>query len=150
MEGKAIFDVLSKDRYCSKIFGGIFAADQLKKIQISQLPVVFVLNTGKLKSGGIHWVALYINHYGTRGYFFDSFGFDPIVYKEIHKFIITNSLFYKFNQVCLQSPLDETCGLYCIYFCLYISRGYSMNYIINLFPNKKRCQMDTVRFMFYN
>ena len=49
---------LERDTFTKKIFGGVFAADELPKI-MNTFPCGFVANTDPSTEPGTHWVAFY-------------------------------------------------------------------------------------------
>ena len=58
-----------------KIFGGVFAADELPKT-FDTFPYGFVANTDPSTEPGTHWVAFYFPS-RDKGEFFDSYGYPP-------------------------------------------------------------------------
>ena len=60
---------LERDTFTKKIFGGVFAADELPKTITS--PCGFVANTDPSTEPGTHWVAFYFPS-REKGEFFDS------------------------------------------------------------------------------
>ena len=65
---------LEHNTFTKKIFGGVFAADELPKVITS--PCGFVANTDPSTEPGTHWVAFYFPS-RDKGEFFDSYGYPP-------------------------------------------------------------------------
>ena len=63
---------LERNTFTKKIFGGVFAADEVPKIITS--PCGFVANTDPSTEPGTHWVAFYFPS-REKGEFFDSYGY---------------------------------------------------------------------------
>ena len=73
--------------------------------------------------------------------FFDSFGFSPQDYK-VDDYIKKTSKSYEWNQNQIQHVESSMCGFYCIYFINLKSRGYSLQFINQLFVKKQFKQND--------
>ena len=117
---------LERNTFTKKIFGGVFAADELPKVITS--PCGFVANTDPSTEPGTNWVAFYFPS-REKGEFFDSYGYPPEHYGfESYKIETWNK--YK-----LQSSWSNVCGQYCIFYLYHKSRGYSMSKIVNLFTD---------------
>ena len=69
---------LERDTFTKKIFGGVFAADELPKT-FDTFPYGFVANTDPSTEPGTHWVAFYFPS-RDKGEFFDSYGYPPEQY----------------------------------------------------------------------
>lgn len=125
--------ILSRDKYASRHFCGVFAADQLPPIKKE---TTFIVNTDPQDEKGSHWLAMYITDEETVE-FFDSFGFPPSVYEP---YISTYASLFsnvKWNEMSFQSPTSNVCGQYCTYYVLKRCNGYSMDYILYQFKNSK-------------
>ena len=118
---------LERDTFTKKIFGGVFAADELPKI-MNTFPCGFVANTDPSTEPGTHWVAFYFPS-REKGEFFDSYGYPPEHYGFESYKIET------WNKHKLQSSWSNVCGQYCIFYLYHKSRGYSMSKIVNLFTD---------------
>ena len=64
---------LERDTFTKKIFGGVFAADELPKT-FDTFPCGLVANTDPSTEPGTHWVAFYFPS-RDKGEFFDSYGY---------------------------------------------------------------------------
>ena len=119
---------LERNPDTKKIFGGVFAADELPKT-IDTFPYGFVANTDPSTEPGTHWVSFYFPS-RDKGEFFDSYGCPP----EYYGFKRMDT----WNSRKLQSSWSEVCGQYCIFYLYHKSRGYSMSKIVNLFTGDTR------------
>ena len=118
---------LERDTFTKKIFGGVFAADELPKT-FDTFPYGFVANTDPSTEPGTHWVAFYFPSH-DKGEFFDSYGYPPEHYG-LESYDIET-----WNKYKLQSSWSNVCGQYCIFYLYHKSRGYSMSKIVNLFTD---------------
>jgi hypothetical protein len=132
MNGDEISKLLRKDKVANKYFYGVYPIDMLPNINF--IPASLVLNTDPSYLPGAHWIAVYIDR-NRECFFFDSFGYHPSIYK-VEKYLRTISTSITYNKSQIQSLASETCGLYCIYFIILMSRGFDFNYIIDVFPKK--------------
>ena len=101
-----------------KIFGGVFAADELPKT-FDTFPYGFVANTDPSTEPGTHWVAFYFPS-RDKGEFFDSYGYPPEHYG-LESYDIET-----WNKYKLQSSWSNVCGQYCIFYLYHKSRGYNL------------------------
>lgn len=119
MKGSDVFHLL----YDVKYFGGVLASNQLSRMKPGKC---YVINTKPSKHDGEHWVV--IDRTTKRNYFFDSFGNPPE--------------FYRFPTMCysphhLQAPKSSVCGIYCCYYIVNRSYGYSLKRILQPFGKNK-------------
>ena len=106
---------LERNTFTKKIFGGVFAADELPKV-MNTFPCGFVANTDPSTEPGTHWVAFYFPS-REKGEFFDSYGYPPEHYGFKSYKIET------WNKHKLQSSWSNVCGQYCIFYLYHKSRG---------------------------
>ena len=124
--------IMKTDKFTKKIYLGTFARDQLPSI--IKYPACFIFNNQSSDQYGEHWVALFINK-KRHAEFFDSFGNEPKYYN-LDKYLQKFSKNYKiFNTLAIQSNDSTFCGYYCILFCLFKTRGYSMNKFLSFFKD---------------
>ena len=119
--------IISSDYKLSKTFGGVFAYDRLPSV-VRTFPSSYIVNTDSAKKKGRHWIALYFESSKLCD-IFDSYGLTP--FGRIYSFASDNSETVHYNNLFLQDPSSKLCGLYCLYFLYYRSRGYSLENIIN-------------------
>ena len=109
-------------------FIGCFSEDNLP--ETVQLPATLIINTGKTKSKGEHWVAVRLNKRCC--YYFDTFGIGPIE-KNIKAFLgkMYDKVYYSSN--CIQHVSSSFCGFYCIIFIKTVFDKASFQKFINYF-----------------
>lgn len=114
---------------CVKSFY-VIARDELKLVKFDDTTVLIV-NTGTLKSGGQHWIAFFVFFDNTKlvAHYFDSFGKSPSFYKMKRlPFKVVSE-----NDIELQSQYSSTCGLFCLHWVYWISRGKPTSLIVKSF-----------------
>ena len=106
-------------------FQGVRAADQLPtRLQSGQS---LIINDSDSGEPGKHWIALYQNTPATLE-MFDSFGNPPEYYHLQRK--LPHSEQFVYNRTKLQGNSD-VCGVYCLYYLFYKSRGHPTSKIVN-------------------
>lgn len=141
--------ILVSDPRTNHQFLGTFPADQLPNVMPPQtsLAIVNCCNRGY---PGEHWLALCKT--GDTLEIFDSFGMNPNFYNLTGKLPASSVLTYSRRQ--LQSLHSTVCGHYCLYYCYYKARGYSLDDIISNFShdyiNNDDYVYNTVLNLFHN
>ena len=128
MNTKEILDYLNRDPECSKMFYGVYPADKISNFR--SLPALIVCNTDTSCKRGEHWIDLYIDK-NRRGEYFDSFGRCP--FEQFKIFLDKNCVEWIWNEIQIQSAISKLCGHYCIFYCLYRSRGLDVRKIVRMF-----------------
>jgi hypothetical protein len=97
-------------------------------------PSAYVINTDKSSEPGEHWLAIF---YDSDGFctFFDSFARSPSVFS-LDEFLNKTANGWRSNNMQLQDMNTATCGYYCVYFVLLMSRGLCLEDILLLFDEK--------------
>ena len=131
MNSTEIKQLLVKDWRVLQLFRGVFASNTLPHYIQQGKAHAFVINTDPAHKPGSHWVALYIDHFGSAIYF-DFMGLGPFN-QAIKTFIKRNSFKLTSNVMTIQSVISTTCGLYCIYFIRQMVRGVKLREIIQRF-----------------
>jgi hypothetical protein len=108
------------------------ARDRLPKKEV--YPSAYVKNTDNSNGPGEHWLAVY---YDSSGYctFFDSFARSPNDF-HLDEFLNKTSNGWEQNTMRLQDINSATCGYYCVYFVLLMSRGMLLEDILALFEER--------------
>lgn len=119
-----IVKLVRQDRKSRVNFRGVFPCDKLPKNISRGCEHSLIVNLDKASQEGSHWVAIYISPF-QKAVYFDSYGFKPLR-REITTFLEINSIGIQYNEVSLQHPLSDACGLYCIYFIERLCRGDSL------------------------
>lgn len=123
MYSSTIDRILQTDNLTKKTYLGCFSYDE--RPVINSYPSSFVINTQPRSKEGEHWLAMYFD-IDENCYFFDSFGNKPSFYR-LHNYILSNSRKWTYNMKQLQG-FEPHCGVYCIFFLLFISRGKIENF----------------------
>lgn len=132
MYADQIADALRRDKYAKDVFLGVFSIDKLPNV--THLPASAVVNTDPSHLPGTHWIAFFIDK-SSKCSFFDSFGKPPSFYM-MDKYLNSECKSIEINKHQLQGLTSETCGFYCIYFIVLMSRGFSLENIVNVFSDK--------------
>jgi hypothetical protein len=133
MNTRDIESILGSDGYTLSSFLGALSRDEFEHLLYNRprdkdYAVVFNSHTSDLP--GEHWMGFYCR--GGEGFYFDSYGRHPSVYKDLHQ-----ALRYRFNKVHwndirLQGVTSNTCGDYSVMFCLFMARGWKFKRFIDL------------------
>jgi hypothetical protein len=113
-------------KICGDVFIGVFAKDQLP-VQRKR-PTLIVVNTDPSGQPGTHWIAMYIDKYGE---YFDSLGDKPNTIFEAYMNKHCEHWIYNDKQV--QSVTSKLCGHFCVFYCIYKSRGFDLRTIVSWF-----------------
>ena len=117
----------------NEFFSGVYACDSIPDIKTR--PCAIIVNTDPADEPGEHWVAMIFKQ-GGRGFFFDSFGFPPLIPK-IQDYMIRHAYNgFKYNSTTLQHPDSNTCGYYCIAFIHLWSRGWTLRMFCSYFSGR--------------
>ena len=140
MDTLQISRLLLSDTVCAPIFGGVHAADVFADIALSKtnLPQLYVVNTDNSHQPGLHWLAIRLGK--KQAEFFDSYGLTPNLYPGIAECLHKLYSQVAYTDTRLQQPESDTCGHYCIAYCLASARGYPLSDIVVYWNN----QSDTV------
>jgi len=112
MDIKQIFCTLRNVRS----FLGVFPSDHLPQ-SVSQSGTV-IINADPQTEKVSHWLAVLFRPKSASSYYFDSYGFVPLV-PDIQAFIRRNSTVSNYNKKQLQGLTSNVCGKYCGLFALY-------------------------------
>ena len=112
-------------RHC-KLFGGVYAADEINEIPF---PSFVVVNTHESGLNGEHWIAMYVNENICE--FFDSLGQSPLNYHVYwQSFLLNKTKTYIHNTEKIQLEGTNTCGEHCIFYIIMRSNGISFSNIL--------------------
>ena len=111
-----------------KIHDGVHGADEIFN-HVYMYPSAIISNTEERRKSGQHWVCYFIRSPFSCEYF-DSFGekAPALIEDFLSRF---KTVKRSWDQA--QSDFSETCGLYCVYFLLLRSQGYSFEQIMKTF-----------------
>lgn len=128
MNTAQLYIAMKSDKYISNEMGGVYAGNNLPLI-VNDKPKIFIVNLDPNFLPGTHWVVIYCLPNGICEYF-DSLGNPPS--KLLTTFLVNNSVQYAFGERRLQGFLDS-CGMFCLFWCYYRTRGFSFQEILNKF-----------------
>ena len=128
MNTNEISDYLNRDPECSKMFYGVYPADKIPNFR--SRPALIVCNTETSSKRGEHWILLYVDKH-RQGEYFDSFGKSSFEHFKI--FVDENCVEWIRNERQIQKVISTFCGHYCIFYCLYRSRGLDVRKIVRMF-----------------
>lgn len=137
MNTKQINCIINCDPVMRRTILGVYAANTFPE-HVPFLPFGFVVNSQNNNQNGQHWLCIFItsNQSGLYGYFIDSFALQPSFYsKAFRDFFVNNGIKLICNTKRLQSDNSLVCGEYCCFFLSNLSRGLSMEDVVNLFGN---------------
>jgi hypothetical protein len=119
-------------RYLSgnKLFGGVFANDELKKPDPKK---IYILNLQNSDESGSHWTLLYAGNY------FDSYAVAPT--KAISRFV------KRYNTQSYQGLSKASCGYYCLYVADNITAGREP--YLGMKPDQPQWNEDILKKYFY-
>ena len=140
MNTQELSQLLKRDATVRQVVRGVFARDLLPTDV--NYPSGYVCNTHTSSQPGEHWVAIFIDHDGV-GEYFDSFGLPPL-HASFEMFMNRNCASWSYNNRTLQSITSSVCGLYCIYFLVMRSKGYSLRDLLSVFTDNFNTNDDIV------
>ena len=128
-----------------KNYEGTFSSDNIKKYNSRKKNCTFIINLSKTSEKGTHLIAVQIKKSrGVKVFYFDSFGL-PCYNKDILNFIHNISNKYSYNNLQIQHPNSDYCGVYCLGFVMHqddTNKNYKdflkMFNSDNLFSNDKK------------
>lgn len=149
MDAETIDKILSRDKFASKIFEGVYARDELSRDLNFKNNKVFgiVVNTAKSTDAeGVHWVTIFKDE--DKLIFFDSLG-DPPSYsfRNFIKKIKSKRKIELFNFP-IQHYSTSVCGFYCVLFLLYVSRKKLSNFL-DIFLREERDILNNDKLVCY-
>ena len=121
-----IENYLVSDKYISKFHIDVISYDEIP--QYVKKPSLYVINTDHSSGPGKHWVCIFVDELKME--YFDSLGDEPV---ELHDFLSSQKKPYIYNVRRIQSLTSNVCGAYCILYCYFRSRGYDLEYFMNMF-----------------
>ena len=129
MTTSEIESYMLSDPYIRCCYGGVLPSNELPTHIVRNKPKLYVVNTQKSNQRGQHWIAIYLN--ANEPEYFDSLGNIPL--KEFEDFLILNGPHYLRNMKQVQAINSNLCGLFCLFFAYFRTRGVEMQDILNMF-----------------
>ena len=125
MNADQIRRFILKDPIARTFFGGVVSSNNIPRASPSQKPKFYIVNTDPDYKPGEHWVVLWNDHISN---YFDPTGRFPFFEAEA-----ALKRPWIWNSTRVQPLFSNKCGLFCLYFVYYKSRGYSMTDIVKSF-----------------
>ena len=124
--------LMLSDRAIHRVYGGVRPSNGLPLLKCKR-PKMYICNTEPHNQPGQHWIAIYLPEERRPPEFFDPLGKAP--QETFANFLIYNGPKYIFNTKVVQSSSSVYCGLYCLLFAFYRTRGYSIKKILSMFKD---------------
>ena len=131
MDTSEITTILENDPYVAPVFGGCLPSEVLCGMGEVSHPCALVCNYDPSHKPGTHWIAIYLTEDG-KAEFFDPYGVAPMS-DHFSDFLERNSTGWTFNTRQLQGLTTTVCGHYAIFYLIWRTRQWSMEFIVNLF-----------------
>jgi hypothetical protein len=139
--------LLFGDDECRRVFKGVYAADVFVDVHRNETtlggdePALYVVNNRESNHPGEHWIAVYCNRSPGVSEFFDSYGLAPSIYRSVNAALGHNET--RYTDVRLQNVNSDSCGHYCVAYCLAVTRNLSLDRFVDYW--KKREDEDVKR-----
>jgi len=124
-------EILQALRHLSVRYANVYPADRLPRVWTRSIAII--ANTYDHDRPSQHWVAFYIDEYGT-GTYFDNYELPLLDSRFLLRFR-RNSTTHRWNTMQPQGMLFQTCRQYCCLFLYFMFYGYNLNQFFNLFDN---------------
>ena len=118
--------LLLDDEVCSKMYAGAFPCDEFVREYDDKTRQLFVVNSHPSNAPGEHWIVVWRE--GEKVNFFDSYGIPIQMYPSVAKRLRGKNVVETSDRL---QGLTPACGHYCASFCLFVSRGWSMQEFVN-------------------
>ena len=143
--------ICSVHKHTKYQFLGVYAVDELIKLEIDKKPSFLLANTDYSDEEGSHWVLIYINSFPTPPIWFDSIGKKPIEYNIIFdNFLKRNGALYLVNTKRYQHTTSISCGQFCLYVADLLCVGENFSSILKRFDSKNLIKNDKLVDYYFN
>ena len=132
MNALTINHYLISDLNVKSVYQGIFSSNELYKIN-KNIECFYVVNTDPNYLPGSHWIVIY-SHDKTCE-IFDSLGENPINYGVHFSNLLLKYNKYSYSIKKIQNKFSNTCGMFCIYYIYWKTRGLGLNEIVSTFSH---------------
>ena len=109
-------------------------------------PALFIVNTDTSDKPGSHWIVVFVKDCKISEYF-DPLGKSPDGY--FSNYLSEQSKSYSYNTKRCQNYGTNICGQYCLFYCYFRARGYSMEDIVKMFDENDLVYNDQLVYFFY-
>lgn len=125
------------------IYIGTFSPNNLPQRKIGGKRAALILNLCRTKTGGCHWVAIYLTpkfaeYFDSSG--LSSFKLDPLIVK----FLKIQKRKIKFNRVEIQGEKSSMCGEFSLTYLYCKVKGWSLNRFLKMFKRRQLDKNDSI------
>ena len=132
MNASTINEYLISDVNIKRIYRGVISSNELYKI-CKNNECLYVVNTDPNYLPGSHWIVIYSSNKSCE--IFDSLGENPLSYGTHFTNFLFNYNKYSYCIKQLQNKMSNTCGIFCIFYIFWKTRGFDLNEIVNTFSH---------------
>ena len=144
MDTEQLEKYMKADKWITEIYGGVFPKDLLP--HSPERPSLFIVNLDKSDQPGSHWVVVFVVDRKISEYF-DPLGKVPDT--DFKNYLTQQSRSYRYSDKRCQNYASNICGQYCLFYCYFRARGYSMQHILNMFDENNLLYNDQLVYYFY-
>ena len=135
---------MKADPWIARYYGGVVRKDLLPCSPMK--PSFYIVNQDTSEKVGSHWIVMFQLHNKISEYF-DPLGKEPD--SDFRVYMTLQSRSYQFNDKRCQNYQSNLCGQYCLVYCYFRARGYSMTDILDMFNEKDLVYNDQMVYFFY-
>ena len=135
---------MKTDPEISRCYGGVVAKDLLP--EYPRKPSFYIVNQDTSEKAGSHWIAVNMVDDELTEYF-DPLGKEPDNY--LKDYMSSQSKSYQYNTKRCQNYISNICGQYCLFYCYFRAREYSMQDILDMFEKNDLRYNDQLIYFFY-
>ena len=144
MNTQELDSYMKTDPWIARYYGGVVAKDLLPSTTMK--PSFYIVNQDTSEKVGSHWIAMFLLD-GHMSEYFDPLGKEPDL--DFKRYMTLQSQSYQFNEKRCQNYSSNLCGQYCLFYCYFRARGYSMTDILDMFNEKDLVYNDQMVYFFY-
>lgn len=136
-----IHNTCVSDENISRYYKGIYARNELCFIEL-EYPALYIVNTAHSFEKYGHWVVFFVTDKGMIEYF------DSLAIKlcsrhvNFRNFVLSKNKTFSESKIRIQSQMSFSCGLFCLYFCYFRVRKFSLSCILNHFSTSNLCKNE--------
>ena len=134
------------DKAIRQCYGGVVPKNHLP-ILLRKKPLLYIVNTDASYEQGEHWTVIWFDK-KTINEYFDPLGYAPKE-QEIENYLIWHGNSYQYNNKRIQGPFSNKCGQFCLFYCYYKARGWTMEEILHRFSDDNFLLNDIIVQTFY-
>ena len=146
-----IKSIVASDKSMGKRFCGVYGNDNLPStLDKLHLNCGFIINEQSVLKSGSHWCLAYFNASGKEVLWFDPFAKSAKYYSnKIQKWLEKSGAKIVTNDKKIQCNESVFCGLFCLYYLYWLSRGYSARQINKHFSRYDCSKNDKIVSYFF-